>query len=280
MQTAASTAGPAGQAWPLVAQQAHWRTVDFISDLHLDARMPLTWRGWQDYMRCTTAQAVFILGDLFEVWVGDDVAGPIAAAPSDADSFELRCARTLRQAADRLDVFFMCGNRDFLVGEAFARACDMQWLRDPCVLDFAGERWLLSHGDALCLADTDYQRFRALVRGAPWQRDFLDQPLAQRKAAARALREQSEQRKRAHPVLVDVDAQAAAAWLREAGARRLIHGHTHHAADHALGGGLQRIVLSDWDLHATPPRAQVLRLALDPDGGPASVRRLSVQAAC
>ena len=254
--------------------------VDFISDLHLHASAPETLLAWQHYMEHTAAQAVFILGDLFEVWVGDDVVGPVAKSTSDGDSFEDRCAQTLARCAAQRDVFFMRGNRDFLVGEAFTRACGMQLLDDPTILDFAGQRWMLSHGDALCLADTDYLQFRALVRGAAWQQEFLGQPLVQRKAIARGLRERSEARKRSHPVWFDVDAQAAVGWLKSADATGLIHGHTHRPADHDLGGNLRRIVLSDWDLRSDPPRAQVLRIAGSAhDHGLATVQRLALDAA-
>ena len=140
----------------------------------------------------------------------------------------------------------------------------MQGLSDPTSLDFQGQRWLLSHGDALCLDDTDYQRFRAQVRSADWQQAFLSRPLAEREAVARDLRERSEARKQsmAHdPELwADVDAAAAREWLQRAGAPTLIHGHTHRPAEHDLGNGLRRVVLSDWDANARPPRLEVLRL--------------------
>lgn len=270
-----STALERTLAWPQISAPPSWGAIDFISDLHLHASEPETFLAWQHYMEHTGAQAVFILGDLFEVWVGDDAVGPVADSPSDGDSFEDRCAQTLKRCAAQRDVFFMRGNRDFLAGEAFTRACGVQLLEDPTILDFAGQRWLLSHGDALCLADTDYLQFRALVRSAAWQREFLGQPLEQRKAVARELRERSEARKRSSPVWVDVDTREAAAWLTTGGATCLIHGHTHRRADHALGGNLRRIVLSDWDLRADPPRAQVLRIAIGTHNGPATVQRLA-----
>ncbi len=232
---------------------ADWRTVDFISDLHLQAGEPATVGAWLDYLRTTPADAVFILGDLFEVWVGDDAA----AAPG----FEADCAAALRDAAGRHAVFFMHGNRDFLLGPAFADQCGLVLLDDPTVLALHGERWLLSHGDLLCLDDVEYLRFRDEVRGAAWQTAFLARPLAERRALARHIRAQSEERKRgAAGIWADVDAAAARAWLRHAGARTLVHGHTHRPATHDLGEGLRRIVLSDWDATAEPPRAQVLRV--------------------
>jgi len=241
--------------WPVLTAPSHWRQIDFISDLHLQASEPATFAAWQHTLHNTSADALFILGDLFEVWVGDDVAPDL-----NASSFEAQCARVLQATAQRLPVFFMHGNRDFLLGPAFARACGMTLLADPTVLCLGAERWLLSHGDALCLDDTDYLQFRAQVRSAAWQQTFLDQPLAQRQAIARALRAQSESRKRSGVAYADVDAQAARDWLHTAQAGTLIHGHTHRPADHDLGQGLRRIVLSDWDAAAQPPRQQVLSL--------------------
>ena len=156
----------------------------------------------------------------------------------------------------------------------------MTLLGDPCVLDFAGQRWLLSHGDALCLQDSDYMAFRAQVRNPQWQQNFLGQPLAKRQALARTMREQSE----AHRIsdlangmtLTDLDATACCDWLDLARANTLIHGHTHRPAEHALAPGLRRIVLSDWDANATPARAEVLRLRANPSDqhSPVSVQRL------
>ncbi len=234
-----------------------WRAIDFISDLHLQASEPETFRAWTDYLRTTPADALFILGDLFEVWVGDDVAAPETAM---SDSFERQCASHLNQAAQRLDIFFMHGNRDFLVGPEFLRQCGATLLSDPTVLCFNQQRWLLSHGDELCLADTDYQQFRKMVRSDAWQTEFLGKPLEERQTIARGLRAQSEARKKLGLPFVDVDSEMATQWLRDAGSNILIHGHTHQPADHAMAQGLQRIVLSDWDGDATPPRAQVLQL--------------------
>jgi len=135
---------------------ASWRAADVISDLHLHAADPDTYDAWRGYMRETPADAVFILGDLFDVWVGDDVATE--------PGFAADCAAVLQAAAGRIAVFFMHGNRDFLVGDGFVQACRTTLLPDPTVLGFAGRRWLLTHGDALCLADADYLRFRAALK--------------------------------------------------------------------------------------------------------------------
>lgn len=245
---------------------AGWQAVDVISDLHLQVGEPETFDVWADYLRRPPqgrADALFILGDLFEVWVGDDVLSTRTADSPD-HAFWRTCAHALRAFSAHAPVYFMPGNRDFLLGPAALDACGMQGLSDPTVLVLHGQRWLLSHGDELCLADTDYLRFRAQVRDAAWQHRFLAQPLAEREAIARELRSQSEARKRStgnDPALwADVDTQAAREWLKRADATALVHGHTHRPASHSLGDGLQRIVLSDWDAHARPARAEVLRL--------------------
>jgi UDP-2,3-diacylglucosamine hydrolase len=231
---------------------AAWRAIDFISDLHLQASQEDTVQAWRQYMASTPADAVFILGDLFEVWVGDDAA----LAPG----FAAECAEVLRTTATRAALFFMPGNRDFLVGRSFLDRARTTLLDDPTVLQFDGRRWLLTHGDALCLGDTEYMGFRQQVRNAAWQEEFLAKPLAQRQAIARALRQQSEDRKRAVSDYADVDSGAALAWLEAAQAHALVHGHTHRPADHLLGARGWRAVLSDWDAAAEPPRQQVLRL--------------------
>ena len=230
-----------------------WGAVDFISDLHLQASEGATVAAWQHYLQHTRADAVFVLGDLFEVWVGDD-------ALDEPGSFEAQCCALLRHTTERLPVYFMHGNRDFLVGDTFFQRCGVQPLQDPTVLDFAGQRWLLSHGDALCLDDVAYQRFRVLARSAAWQQEFLAQPLPTRRAQARDIRSQSEARKHTAAVYADVDDPAACAWLQRADCRVLIHGHTHRPADHVLAPHFARSVLSDWDAAATPARAEVLRL--------------------
>ncbi len=230
-----------------------WLLVDFISDLHLQAAEPATFSAWQHYMQTTPADALFILGDLFEVWVGDDVL--------QEHCFEHQCVQVIKQTAARLPTFFMHGNRDFLAGNDMMSACNTTLLSDPTALSFNSQRWLLSHADALCIDDAPYMAFRQQVRSADWQQTFLAKPLAERLAIARGLRQQSEAQKRSAAANADVDAKAAQQLLLSANASTLIHGHTHKPAAHDLGGGLQRVVLSDWDAQATPPRAEVLRLS-------------------
>jgi UDP-2,3-diacylglucosamine hydrolase len=250
--------------WPVLQAPSHWRTIDFISDLHMQASEPATFAAWQEYMCKTPADAVFILGDLFEVWVGDDV---VEALPSDAaENFAARCAQIIKTASWHSDIYFIHGNRDFLLGPAFASLSGMTLLGDPCVLEFAGERWLLSHGDALCLDDAQYMKFRAQVRSKEWQRDFLAKSLAERQSIALALRRQSETQKLNGTKYADLDATATCEWLQTADANTLIHGHTHRPGCHELNQGMRRIVLTDWDLSARAPRAEILRLRLEQAG--------------
>ena len=233
-----------------------WQAIDFISDLHLAPDTPHGFDTWAAYMRSTRADAVFILGDLFEVWVGDD---------SRHERFEAQCAEVLRQAAATRNVAFMAGNRDFLVGTEMLEACHVTALADPTLVTAFGERVLITHGDALCLADTDYQKFRAMVRNPAWQASVLARPLAERRALAREVRHESEKRHGAMlPEWLDLDRAASVEWMRAADAPVLVHGHTHRPADQLLQPGRTRHVLSDWDLdHAATPRADVLRWARD-----------------
>ncbi len=238
-------------AFGLLDAEPGWRSIDLLSDLHL-LRADATFDAWRRHLAATPADAIFILGDLFEAWVGGDAA----LVPG----FAAQCAQVLREAARRAPVFFMHGNRDFLVGDAFVKGCGITLLADPTLLTFGGRRWLLAHGDALCLADPTYLRYREQVRSPDWIAHFMAKPLPEREAMARQMREASQMHQRALPAWADVDADAARRLLREAGTDTLIHGHTHHPAEHDLGEGLRRVVLSDWDLAADPPRAEVMRL--------------------
>lgn len=231
----------------------HWRQVDLLSDLHLGPDTPGTLARLRRHLAETPAQAVLLLGDIFEVWVGDDARH---------EPFEAGVVALLREAARRVELFFMPGNRDFLVGAELMAEAGMTALPDPSVLDAFGARWLLAHGDAQCLADTAYQGWRATSRSAAWQHDFLSRPLAERQAFGRQARAQSRASQAAQLLATDLDAEACRTLLREAGATTLIHGHTHRPAEHELGHGLRRVVLSDWDADAAPPRGDVLRLSV------------------
>lgn len=232
--------------------------IDCLADLHLQRSQPGTWQAFRHYLEVTPASHILLLGDLFEVWVGDDCL-------QERGSFEAEVAQALRACtAAGKAVYFMHGNRDFVIGQDFAAATGVQLLQDPTILRVQGAgAWLLSHGDALCTDDLPYQQFRAISRNPAWQQKFLAQPLAARRAFAASIRHESQSRKQEQDAAsyVDLNADATRAWLRKAGCSTLIHGHTHMPATHDLGDGLQRIVLSDWDLEATPARAQVLRLS-------------------
>jgi UDP-2,3-diacylglucosamine hydrolase len=235
---------------------AAWQSVEFISDLHLQASEPATFDAWRRFMASSRADALFILGDLFEVWVGDDVI--------DEPGFAADCAAVLQSTAGRMPVFVMHGNRDFLMGDGLMRSCGATLLDDPTVFTFGGARWLLTHGDALCISDTAYMQFRAQVRDASYQRKFLAKSLQERLAIGRAMRAESESRKGAgpRPDYGTVDDELAAAWLVAADAKTMIHGHTHQPREHDLGRGLTRIVLADWVFASAPPRCEVLRVGV------------------
>ncbi len=237
------------------AAPTSWRSIEFISDLHLSPQTPKTLAAWERYLGSTRASAVVILGDLFESWVGDD---------SRFDPFESHCVGALERASKTATLAFMVGNRDFLIGAAMCEACGMQQLSDPTLLHAFGQRILLTHGDELCLEDVEYQKFRALVQSAEWQFELLARPLAERRELAREMRAGSELRQAQRGRLdewADVDFSAAVQWLDRADSNTLIHGHTHRPGTCPLGPGHVRHVLSDWsfdDAHA--PRAEVLRL--------------------
>ena len=215
----------------------------FISDLHLDESRPHIVDAFEHLLagEARAADALYILGDLFESWIGDD---DDAALPA-------RVAQALRRRRDHgVSIHFMHGNRDFLLGADYAARAGLTLLADPSVIELAGERTLLMHGDTLCTDDVDYQRFRARVRDPQWQRAFLARPLAERRAfAAQARGESSRQTAMKAADIMDVNPLAVAATMRAHGVRRLIHGHTHRPATHRFlldGQPAERIVLGDW----------------------------------
>ena len=253
----AASAPPGLPVFYELEAQADWRAVEFISDLHLGASTPATSAALSRYLAQTQADAIYILGDLFEAWIGDDARLP--------GRYEHAAAEVLAEAASQRQLGFMVGNRDFLLGVDMLRYCGLVALPDPTVLDAWGQRMLLTHGDALCIDDVPYQRFRERVRSERWRADFLRQPLERREALAREMRDASEaaQRGRAAGAWIDVDAATAVAWMHAAGSRDLVHGHTHRPGSEVLAPGYTRHVLSDWDLDHGSPRAQVLRLTRD-----------------
>jgi UDP-2,3-diacylglucosamine hydrolase len=217
----------------------------FISDLHLCASRPQTTRLLLDFLERTArgAQALYVLGDLFEYWAGDDDLG---------DPHHQQVCAAFRALADSGPrIAFMHGNRDFLIGENFARASGMTLLPDPFPTEIHGRRVLLMHGDTLCTDDLEYQKFRHQVREPAWQRDFLAQPLETRKAQIEALRRRSESEKSYKAeAIMDVNQQAVAETLRRFGhPELLIHGHTHRPGQHVVqdeGHASTRWVLGDW----------------------------------
>lgn len=237
-------------AHPLQAPPS-WRCIDFISDIHLHEGLPNTTAALERYLSETTADALFILGDLFEAWVGDDMRH---------EPHEALCLSMLRSFASRRWLGIMVGNRDFLLGDAFMRDCEAHALPDPTVLHAFGQNALLMHGDELCLTDTKYQAFRAQVRQTAWQQAFLTHPLAARLDQARQMRAASHTHQQAteDAPYADVSETVAGTWLNAAGCNLLIHGHTHRPGSQPFAGHV-RHVLSDWDLDHQHQRAEVLR---------------------
>jgi UDP-2,3-diacylglucosamine hydrolase len=215
----------------------------FISDLHIDASRPAITAQFLDFLArdAAGAEALYILGDLFESWIGDD-------APDADQTRAIEGLRALTQGG--VPCFVMHGNRDFLLGERFCALSGATLLPDPIVLTLHGESVVVMHGDALCTDDRSYQRLRATVRDPGWQRRFLALSVDQRRALSAAARDGS----RAHTAaaghaITDVNEHSVAGVLRQAGARLLLHGHTHRPAVHEVrvaGQLCTRIVLGDW----------------------------------
>ena len=226
-------------------------TALFISDLHLHADRPEGIERFLHFMQAeaASASALYILGDLFEAWIGDDDSDP-AHVPIVAALAAL--------TAQGVPVHFMHGNRDFLVGQEFAAASGCQLPDEWHVAEIAGQRVLLTHGDLLCTDDVPYQQLRMLVRDPAWQRDFLARPLEERRAIADSLRERSRTETAAKAAeIMDVNAVAVEAAMRAHDVRLLLHGHTHRPLVHDLtvdGRAAQRIVLGAWYEHGSVVR--------------------------
>ncbi|MGH8751184.1 MAG: UDP-2,3-diacylglucosamine diphosphatase [Burkholderiales bacterium] len=219
----------------------------FISDLHLCLSRPHINRIFFTFMQSIAprAQALYALGDLFEYWAGDDDLG---------DAFNTQVITAFRELTQQgVPLYIMHGNRDFLMGGELVRACGAKLLPDPSLIDLYGTPTLLMHGDTLCTDDTAYQTFRAQVRTPVWQKDFLAQPLAARKAVIEKARAQSElDKSQKSETIMDVNPGTVEIVLREHGYPRLIHGHTHRPARHQHmvdGKNCERWVLSDWYRH-------------------------------
>ena len=231
----------------------------FVSDLHLSAQTPALTRIFLDFLggRARNAEALYILGDLFEYWVGDDDL---------ENETNGRVAAALRELADTgVAVNVMHGNRDFLMGEGFAAASGARLLPDPYMLSTPEWQFILSHGDALCSDDREYQQFRTQSRSPEWQAAFLQKPLAERRAIAVALRAQSEAGRKEKTgstgYLMDLNPGETDDFLRLHGYATFIHGHTHRPArhDHIVDGiHVERWVLADWHEDGGHPTAECL----------------------
>ena len=223
-------------------------TTLFISDLHLTGERPAIIGLFLDFLQqeALQADALYILGDLFEAWIGDDYVEP-ALIPV------IEALAALTGAG--VPVFVMVGNRDFLMGHSFERQSGCRLLPDPSVIDLYGTPTLLMHGDTLCTDDVDYQQLRRRLRNPQWQQQFLSLPVEQRLAFAQQARAESRQATRVKSeIIMDVNADAVATAFAEHQVNRLIHGHTHRPNTHHLfidGQQLTRIVLGDWYEHGS-----------------------------
>jgi UDP-2,3-diacylglucosamine hydrolase len=215
----------------------------FISDLHLDALEPAAGAQFIDFLstRAASADALYILGDLFETWVGDDDNEPYR------DGI---CTALAALSARGVACYVMHGNRDFLFRAGFARRSGVRLIADPIIVDLYGQPVLLTHGDALCTADRAYQLLRGVVREPRWQQRFLHLPLALRRSLAEQARQGSQRHtRRTARQIMDADQGAVAAAMRACGVLTLIHGHTHRPAVHEFdldGRAARRIVLGAW----------------------------------
>ena len=220
----------------------------FISDLHLQEDRPALTEAFLRFVdeRARSARQLYLLGDLFEYWAGDD----------DLDTpFHQLIVTALRSLSDAgVELFWIAGNRDFLVGDAFAAAAGLTLLPETWVVEDHGRRIVLVHGDAQCTDDVNYMAFRAQVRQPAWQQQFLAMPLAQRKQIISGLRDNSRKDQAGKSdEIMDVTPAAIAAVFAGTDTTVMIHGHTHRPALHQVDGKL-RYVLPDWEPEATPPR--------------------------
>lgn len=231
-------------------------SIHFISDLHLHAQRPDITLALFDYLQQLPeqAEALYLLGDIFEAYLGDD----------DDDVLLAQVKQRLKQLSDKgVQLFFMHGNRDFLVGDDFCQQTGCQLLADPSVIECYGQRYLLMHGDSLCTDDIEYQTFRAQIQNPAMKAMLLAKPLAERREIAKQLRDNSKMlnSNKAQDIM-DVNTQAVEQALTEHHVDKLIHGHTHRPAIHDLGAGKQRIVLGDWDKKAWELMIQAHKIEL------------------
>ena len=220
----------------------------FISDLHLAGERPAANEQFFRFLRdeAARAQALYVLGDLFEYWAGDD-----ELTDDGGDALAAEVASSLRSLSRRgVQIWLMHGNRDFLIAESFCTASGAKLLADPSILEINGNKLVVMHGDTLCTDDHDYQAWRRTARSEAWQREFLAQSLAERHDAIMGLRAKSKEVIAAKPAeIMDVNADAVRHAFRRLGVQRMIHGHTHRPARHDVevdGARCERWVLPDW----------------------------------
>ena len=220
----------------------------FVSDIHLSPSLPKTTRAFLNFLAVqgTKTEQLYILGDMFEYWVGDDDIH---------DKYNAEVVQSLHKlTAAGVQLFWIAGNRDFLIGEDFAAATGVRLLQDPSVITVAGKKIAICHGDAQCTDDIAYMQFRAQVRAMEWQRNFLALPLTQRKTIVQGMRESSKmQQSQKELSIMDVNPSAIAQLFASTGCHYLIHGHTHRPALHEHEGQY-RYVLPDWDCDEAHPR--------------------------
>ncbi|KAA0013581.1 UDP-2,3-diacylglucosamine diphosphatase [Billgrantia pellis] len=228
-------------------------TTLLISDLHLHPGAPEVTEGFLSWLgeRARGAGALYILGDFFEAWIGDDLLDHVEQDPTGNAELAVRIATALRHLADEgTAIYLMHGNRDFLLGQRFATAAGAKLLSDPAVLRIADEPMLLMHGDSLCTRDEAYMAFRGQARNTAWQQQVLSMPIAERLQLADSLRQQSgEATTNKAEDIMDVTPDEVVRTMRDHGVTTLIHGHTHRPAVHELeidDQPARRIVLGDW----------------------------------
>ena len=214
-------------------------SIFFISDLHLEQNKPHLTKAFENFInsKVNSHDELFILGDFFEQWIGDD----------NEDNFIKGIKNILKlKTAEGLKIYFMHGNRDFLIGDKFCKDVGAKLLKDPFIFNLNGKKIMLMHGDSLCIDDKDYQEFRNLVRNKDWQKDFLSKDLKERKEVAKSLREISSlENKTKDEAIMDVNQDEVLRIIENHSIDVLIHGHTHRPYIHDENG-VPRMVLGDW----------------------------------
>lgn len=232
----------------------------FVSDVHLCKALPKTTQRFFDFLNFAAAQAetLYLLGDLFEYWAGDD------DMPEEYNQTVLAAIRAVSERG--CQVFWMAGNRDFLVGEKFAEETKLTLLNDPSTVTFGEMPIVLTHGDAQCTDDLAYMAFRQMVRQSDWLKNFLTMPLAQRKAIIEGMRKESVQgQKTKDAAIMDVNEEAIRALFAAANVSLMIHGHTHRPAVHTYSDKT-RFVLPDWECDSEPEKARGGWISIDMTG--------------